>query len=381
MWAFTLAIWILGLIDAAIAARVYWQDLRGKPPGFSFWRNGHAVLRAALIAGAIGAFKAVVITVAVGHPLAAVHVMLVWCALVPATIGVVGLIHAVPHLHGASRGVATLAAVAVLGSPLVCAYATLIEPFWLKIEEATLPAAGMAVDAESIRVVVLADVQTDRIGDYERDVLAQTNALAPDLILLPGDFLQGFGRRDPELGRRFVEWLDGLEAQYGVYACLGNVDPPELVTPLFADAGVTLLRDAAEVVDVRGTRVAIGGTNYDRRSATDPPFLHAMRDIDADVRLLMAHKPDAVLGASPDDQVDLIVSGHTHGGQVVLPGFGPLVTFSHAPHHICAGGLHTHAGQRIYVSRGVGHERGIAPPLRFWCRPELTHLTLTPKSP
>jgi predicted MPP superfamily phosphohydrolase len=62
----------------------------------------------------------------------------------------------------------------------------------------------------------------------------------------------------------------------------------------------------------------------------------------------------------------------------VIPGFGPPLTLSGVPRAVAAGGLHTVAGQRIYVSRGIGMERGSAPPVRLFCRPELTVLTLHP---
>jgi hypothetical protein len=74
----------------------------------------------------------------------------------------------------------------------------------------------------------------------------------------------------------------------------------------------------------------------------------------------------------------LLIAGHTHGGQIQVPGIGPLATASAVPRLIAAGGLSTHKGQRIYVSRGVGMERKWAPPLRLNCRPELAVLDLVP---
>lgn len=378
MLIFMLILWASAIVDAAVAGLVYWRVLRGAPQGFFFWRIWDATLRALLAAGATGVFKAIIIASVVRSGLAAVHVMLLWCALVPATIGVVGLIHAVPRLRGWRRATAEIAAGLGLAAPFVCAYATLVEPYWLAIERADAAAQRMPADADPLRIVVLADVQTDRISWYERDVLARTNALEPDLILLPGDFHDGFGRLS-ENGRwdEFVGWYGDLRAKHGVFACLGNIDNPGETRRLFDAAGVHLLRDEIAVVEVGRTRVAIGGTDYVPAVVANPPLLRRMHNVNADVRIVMAHKPDAVLGAEPDDLVDLIVSGHTHGGQVVLPGFGPLITFSRAPRDVCAGGLSVFRGQPIYVSRGVGHERRFAPPLRFWCRPEISVLTVT----
>ena len=104
--------------------------------------------------------------------------------------------------------------------------------------------------------------------------------------------------------------------------------------------------------------------------------LEALRG-DADVRIVMSHAPDTVLAMRGEPRADLIVAGHTHGGQIVVPGFGPPMTLSHVPRHIARGGLHTHAGRAIYVSRGIGLERRQAPRVRLLCPPEISVLTLS----
>jgi len=76
----------------------------------------------------------------------------------------------------------------------------------------------------------------------------------------------------------------------------------------------------------------------------------------------------------PATGVDLLIAGHTHGGQVVVPGFGPPLTLTSVPREVAAGGLRELDGRRLYVSRGVGMERGWAPPLRLFCAPEVTLL-------
>ena len=95
-----------------------------------------------------------------------------------------------------------------------------------------------------------------------------------------------------------------------------------------------------------------------------------------DVRVLLAHRPDAVLNLRRGTRIDLTLAGHTHGGQVQLPGVGPLTIASRVPREVGAGGLHLLGGRRIYVSRGVGVERGQAPRLRLGAVPEVSLLTL-----
>jgi predicted MPP superfamily phosphohydrolase len=97
---------------------------------------------------------------------------------------------------------------------------------------------------------------------------------------------------------------------------------------------------------------------------------------DGTIRILLSHRPDAVLGLEQSSRVDLTVAGHTHGGQVVVPGFGPLMTMSEVPRDVARGGLHRLMGNPIYVSPGVGMERRQAPQVRLFARPSVGVLEL-----
>jgi predicted MPP superfamily phosphohydrolase len=90
----------------------------------------------------------------------------------------------------------------------------------------------------------------------------------------------------------------------------------------------------------------------------------------------MGHRPDFALG---EVDSDLLVAGHTHGGQVRLPFFGPVMTLSNVPRSWAAGVTKLPGNRTLVVSRGIGMERGGAPELRFLCRPELVVLTIVPR--
>ena len=143
-----------------------------------------------------------------------------------------------------------------------------------------------------------------------------------------------------------------------------------------------LVMQLEDVVTFDGRRVLyqwIGGTRKEHSSVAADRVraeLRAASGGDA-VTILLSHRPDTVLGLPPSAGIDLTVAGHTHGRQIAVPGFGPLTTLSNVPRRVGAGGLHEVAGNRIYVSTGVGMERGQAPQLRFFVPPSVAVLELT----
>lgn len=258
-------------------------------------------------------------------------------------------------------------------------YATLIEPFRLVVERASLDLPEERIGSEPIRIAVLSDLQTDAIGAYERSAARLLMAGNPDLILIPGDLFQGspadFERQLPALH----DLLKGLEASGGVFLVPGDVDPPiDQLRRAISGTSVRLLVNETATTTVGDRRVLLGGITTSFTSAAAASVVRKLQDQDHQtVCLLLSHRPDVVLGlAAVSRKIDLIVAGHTHGGQVVVPGFGPLLTLSRVPRDVAAGGLHRVQGQPIYVSRGVGHERGQAPRLRFFCPPEISEIEL-----
>lgn len=261
-------------------------------------------------------------------------------------------------------------------------YAHRIEPYRLQITRHAIESERLAEGAPSLRVAVLADLQTDTIGAYERRVFERLDEERADLVLIPGDLLQLSARgSSPGCGARERAALTGLFAglqhrpRLGFLMVGGDCEPRGVG---LEEAGVRLLEDEALVFADERLQV-IGLTCSSSRRLLEDRLATAARDFPG-LTIAMGHAPEfALYSAEQRIGVPLLcVAGHTHGGQVVLPFFGPLVTLSRVPRPIAAGGLFRLGESWLCVSRGIGMERGSAPRIRFLCPPELVVLELRP---
>ena len=247
--------------------------------------------------------------------------------------------------------------------------AFLIEPSALQVRRVQVPSARVR---QTLRIVVLADLQTDAIGSYEREVLARIAAEEPDLLLLAGDYLQCWSREDHEretLALQEALRASGIRPRLGAYAVGGDCEGRGWEAT-FRGTSITPLQGVAHVdSEVRLQGLSLG-ESYRGAPALPPTD---------QLRIVLGHRPDFALAPA---EADLLLAGHTHGGQVQLPLIGPLVTLSEVPRR-WAGGEPTRlpSGATLVVSRGVGMERETAPRLRFLCRPELLVIEVTPKAP
>lgn len=276
-----------------------------------------------------------------------------------------------------SRSAAALGVLLLVPGPLGV-YATHIAPYRLEVDQVTVPLDAARAGERRVRVAVLADLQTAGVGAHERAAVREVLHSEPDVILIPGDLFQGsfetLLREAPELRRL----LSSLRAPGGVYFVEGDVDRGDRIEALLSETGIRILDDEVVAIRVGDRRLLIGGTRKDYRSAAAARVRWELVEAAGDeaITILMSHRPDTVLALPPASGLDLTVAGHTHGGQISLPLIGPLVTLSEVPRAVGAGGLHTVDGNRIYVSTGVGMERGDAPQVRFGVRPSVAVLDL-----
>lgn len=276
-----------------------------------------------------------------------------------------------------SRGSLVFAVVALALVPIGID-ATFIEPWRLTTERSELRVASERALPSPLTISILADIQTTRVTDHERDAVSRALAAHPDLILLPGDLVQVSTDDLPALVGDFRDLLAPLDAPLGVYCVQGNCESKEQARLLLAGTRVRFLDNEIVHVAHAGRRLTLCGVDLGFDSLRARAVLREMELApgDDDLRLVLAHRPDVVERLHPGTRVDLVVAGHTHGGQVCLPFLGPPITLSSVPNSIGAGGLHDFEGRSIYVSRGIGWEHGHAPRVRFLCAPEVSVLTL-----
>lgn len=252
-------------------------------------------------------------------------------------------------------------ALAALGT-----WAFLIEPRWLEVERFALASPKAE---KPLRIVVVADLQTDHFGDYEKKALARVAGERGDLVLFTGDYIQESDplryRREAAAFRAYLAELR-LAPPLGAYAVRGDVEHEDWAE-LFAGTGVRSFEQT--------TRLELPGLTLTALRSRDSRNHLALIPPSEGLHVLFGHAPDFALDDPP---ADLLIAGHTHGGQVRLPFVGPLLTFSQVPRAWAAGLTELAPGRYLVVSRGIGMERGNAPRLRFLCRPQIVTVDLLP---
>ncbi len=244
-----------------------------------------------------------------------------------------------------------------------------------RVQRRTLRFPGLPAGLTGLTLAQISDLHRSPLvsEDFLRRAAETVSGLGADVIVVTGDFVSDEARYAASCARA----LSGLAAPLGVYGVLGNHDhwtgDPEAVSSALTGAGMTVLSN-------RGLRLSRGGDSLWLGGVDDPwaarPDLDAALDgaPEGGFRVLLAHTPDYV-DQLAGREIALQLSGHSHGGQVLLPGRVPLVT----PHmgRRYPVGLRRAADGRtlVYTNVGLGV---LAVPIRLNCPPEITLLTLLP---
>lgn len=259
------------------------------------------------------------------------------------------------------------------------AYASVLETTTIVTETVDFRLKRLGPEFDGLRVVQISDLHF-RPYTGEREIAATVravNAARPDVIVLTGDYVTStwvfhLGQRTADGIEECAEILRGLSAPLGVYATLGNHDwgtDPDRIAETLRAVGITVLRNEAVVIERGPSRLWIAGTDCAYVNQADfDRTLSPIRDEDA--VLLLAHEPD-VADEAAKYPIDLQLSGHSHGGQIVAPLIG-------SPHFPRLGrkyvrGRYTLGNLEVYTNRGIGV---VALPLRYQAPPEVTLIRL-----
>jgi uncharacterized protein len=238
----------------------------------------------------------------------------------------------------------------------------------IQVVRAAVPVSGLHPALDGLRVGLITDLHHSEMVPAQDVARAASLMMAekPDLIVLGGDFVT-WGDRSYVVP--CSEALAGLSAPFGVYAVVGNHDDDRDMPAALISHGYEVLRDARTTVRIRGEQLDLVGVRYWTRRTRDVARL--IRGAESTV-ILLAHDPRRLDEAAALN-VPLVLSGHTHGGQVVLPGLGAIA----AKKFPVVAGTGRRDNTSIFVSRGVGT---VYVPYRLNCPPDVSVITLTSKN-
>jgi uncharacterized protein len=269
--------------------------------------------------------------------------------------------------------VSAILGLAALGT-LAVLYARFVEPRWIEVTSTRVPTSRLPVGHRGVRIVHLSDLHSDSAPRAEKRLPATVASLEPDLILFTGD-----AANTPAGLSVFRRCLAELTTIAPTFAVKGNWDTdffPQL--DRFGGTGATELDGSSAAIAVQGTTVYLVGA----RLKNIEPLGAALESLPTDgPAIVLYHCPyPDVVPPRLASRVDLFLAGHVHGGQVALPIYGALITFSKFGKRF-ERGFYPDAdgfGFPLYVSRGIGMEGRAAPRVRFCARPEVALIELVP---
>ncbi|MEM7345051.1 MAG: metallophosphoesterase [Chloroflexota bacterium] len=252
-------------------------------------------------------------------------------------------------------------------------YASRIEPEKIVIEPVTIPLKNLRPALEGLKIVQLSDIHLHPYTQIElvERAVAMANTLKPDLAVITGDHVL----QEPESVFELAPALAALETRYGVFVSFGNHDLHlprnlEIMKTGFEESGIIVLQNNNVIFDVGKAQLQLAGLDD---AIKGQPHLQAALEgwREETTTLLLAHEPDLADDIAKDGRVALQLSGHSHGGQIRLPGRGALALPPLGRKY--DQGLYQVDDMWLYTNRGLGV---LGLPIRFNCPPEVTAITL-----
>ena len=249
------------------------------------------------------------------------------------------------------------------------ARSALTEPFRLTVEHQQIHLRRLPRELDGFRVVQLSDIHHSPFTSREqiKRAVETANSLKPDIVALTGDYIS----KERAYAAPCAELLGALRSRHGVYAVLGNHDhwtDASLITDLFRAEGITVLVNQGMHFEKNGAAIWLAGVD-DTMVGLEDLSLALAGSSDKEFKLLLAHNP-IILRRAARAGVDLVLSGHTHGGQVSLRSERNAAG---RPRRRLLKGLARQGETQIYITRGLGT---VVLPVRFGCPPEVSLLEL-----
>ena len=245
----------------------------------------------------------------------------------------------------------------------------------LHIKDLVIESDKISSGFENMKIIFFTDIQMDYFYTKNRKrirkIVSFINQEKPDVILFGGDYI------NKARGTEAVfEELKLLKAEKGIYSVYGNHDYYDYkkITSRLKDLGIHILKnDSIKLVTENGSIVIVGIDDYLRG---EPDAEKALRNSGGNFTVLLCHNPDyfEIMPKESKEKADIILSGHTHGGQLNLFGFAPFVPSRYGSKYRY--GLKETENGRIYISSGLG---GVVFPMRFMAKPEIVNLILRKK--
>lgn len=256
--------------------------------------------------------------------------------------------------------------IAAIGVLCLC-YGLFIEAYWVEVNQFTIPTSKL--EKTSFRIVQISDTHCDVKMRNEEKTIEIINSLKPDIIVFTGDAIN-----TKEAMGLFTKTMTALKADVAKLAIRGNWFHSVSDDEIFTGTGFEVLNHDKKVLEKDGEEIVVYGLNFWDSSSQNS----LLRSNSADkYNIFLYHTPDLIEDIQGNN-VDMYLAGHTHGGQIALPFYGAIITFSKFGKKYEAGQYNV--GQTyLYVNRGLGMEGGHAPRARFFARPEITVFDIVPK--
>jgi predicted MPP superfamily phosphohydrolase len=266
-----------------------------------------------------------------------------------------------------------LAGVGIGAATGVAAHGLMYERHRIEVTRTTLRVGALPDALSGLKIGFMTDLHRSATVSHEIIQTATGLLMAerPDLVVLGGDYVTWGGDYSRTGDRYFVEpaaeAVSALSAPHGLFGVLGNHDDDRDMPAAMAAKGIEILRDERTRLTIRGESLDLVGIRYWTSRARDiAPLVKGA----APASILLAHNPSRLKEAAALS-IPLVLSGHTHGGQIVLPGLGAVA----ARQFPIVAGEGVRGGTVVFVSRGVGT---VYVPIRVNCPPEVAILTLRP---